>query len=232
MRLTPLGDRAVIIEVATTIGDAAHALVLAVMKRLTTDPFAGMVELVPAFTSVAVYYDPAVVARTSGGATPYAHVEAEIRTRLDRLDAAALDEGRDIEIPVTYGGELGPDLEEVARHAGLTEDEVVAIHSGASYRVYMIGFNPGFPYLGGLDDRLATPRRSTPRTLVPASSVGIGGPQTGIYPLDSPGGWQIIGRTPLRLFRPDRDPPTLLEVGDRVRFRRIDRDEFAELQSR
>jgi inhibitor of KinA len=123
-----------------------------------------------------------------------------------------------VELPVCYGGEFGPDLEEVAARCGLSAAEVMARHSTAEYRVYMLGFSPGFPYLGGLDPAIAAPRRETPRLRVPAGSVGIAGMQTGIYPQESPGGWQIIGRTPGRLFRPDRAEPCLLGPGDRLRF--------------
>jgi inhibitor of KinA len=137
---------------------------------------------------------------------------------------------RPIEIPVCYGGEFGVDLQFVAEHNGMTADEVVAIHCGATYRVHMLGFAPGFPYLGGMSERIATPRRNTPRLKVAAGSVGIAGPQTGVYPLETPGGWQIIGRTPLALFRPAENPPTLLSPGDFVRFRPITSEEFTALR--
>jgi inhibitor of KinA len=146
---------------------------------------------------------------------------------LSPLDITGLPTARLVEIDVCYGGEFGPDLEEVARLRGLSVDEVVRIHSTGDYLVYMIGFSPGFPYLGGLDSRIATPRRAAPRTLVPAGSVGIGGDQTGVYPIASPGGWQLIGRTPQQIFVVSREPPTLIQAGDRVRFRSISADEFA-----
>lgn len=136
------------------------------------------------------------------------------------------DIGRFVEIPVCYDGEFGPDLADVARHTGLSVEEVIARHSAVEYRVHCLGFAPGFPYLGGLPPELATPRRATPRQGVPAGSVAIGGAQTGIYPQSSPGGWNVIGRTPLRLFDADREPPALLKAGDRVRFRPITRGEF------
>ena len=126
-----------------------------------------------------------------------------------------------------YGGEYGPDLEEVARHNGLSVDEVIALHSGGEYLVYMIGFAPGFPYLGGMSERIAMPRRSSPRAQIPVGSVGIAGMQTGVYPIETPGGWQLIGRTPLALFRPEENPPSLLQAGNKVRFRPISADEFA-----
>jgi inhibitor of KinA len=135
-----------------------------------------------------------------------------------------------VEIPVCYGGEFGADLDFVAKHANLTPGEVIEIHSAADYLVHMIGFAPGFPYLGGMSSKIAAPRRSSPRLKVPAGSVGIAGEQTGIYPLETPGGWQLIGRTPLALFRPEQDPPTLLQPGDIVRFRPITPQQFRELK--
>jgi inhibitor of KinA len=136
---------------------------------------------------------------------------------------------RPVEIPVCYDREFAPDLEEVARHAQISTKEVVDLHTGAEYRVACIGFVPGFPFLAGLPKTLATPRRATPRKEIPPGSVGIGGAQTGIYPLRSPGGWNLIGRTPLKLFEPAKDPPTVLCAGDRVRFRAITRQEFESL---
>jgi allophanate hydrolase subunit 1 len=136
---------------------------------------------------------------------------------------------RTVDIPVCYGGEFGPDLDEVAELCGLTAVEVVALHAGGEYLAYMIGFAPGFPYLGGLPDQLVVPRKAAPRLHVPAGSVGLAGKQTGVYPQDSPGGWQIIGRTPIRLFTPERTPPTLLQAGDVVRFRAISCEEYGRL---
>jgi KipI family sensor histidine kinase inhibitor len=177
-----------------------------------------VIDIVPAYTTVAVHYDAATLARTRGDA--YAQVCAELGRCISRYDGVPVpaDEGRLVEIPVRYGGADGPDLDDVARVTSLRPDDVVAMHAGCEYRVYMIGFAPGFPYLAGLPRRLAMPRRAVPRTHVPAGSVGIAGGQTGIYPLATPGGWQIIGRTDVQLFRPSADPPTLLRLGDRVRF--------------
>jgi inhibitor of KinA len=228
--LSPLGDRALLIRVGTTIDAATHRRVRAVCARLDAHSVPGMIELVPAFTSVAVHYDPARVqedSRTAGEA-PYARFAASIAAQLGEAGDEALPSARTVEIPVCYGGAFGPDLDEVARTHSLAADDVVRLHSEATYSVYMLGFAPGFAYLGGLPPEIATPRRDQPRTAVPAGSVGIGGSQTGIYPLASPGGWQIIGRTPLRLFDAIRTPPTLLAVGDAVRFRVIAPAEFHE----
>jgi inhibitor of KinA len=137
-----------------------------------------------------------------------------------------------VDIPVCYGGDYGPDLDAVSFHTGLSTEEVVAIHGEPDYLVYMIGFAPGFPYLGGMSERLASPRRESPRAKIPPGSVGIAGSQTGVYPIETPGGWQLIGRTPLRLFRPERDEPSLLRTGDRVRFHAIERAEYRDLLER
>jgi KipI family sensor histidine kinase inhibitor len=145
------------------------------------------------------------------------HVGQRLLDQWKRIDVGQLG-GRDIDIPVVYGGADGPDLEVVAKHTGLSIDEVIRRHSAGKYVVYFIGFLPGFAYMGGLEPQLATPRRDEPRLSIPAGSVGIGGEQTGIYPLSSPGGWQLLGRTSLTLFDPGQNPPTLLRPGDRVRF--------------
>jgi len=213
MRVVPLGDRAVLIQLGSTIDDETHRRVRAVSARLASRTVPGMIEVVPAFASVAVHYDPA--------RAPYIRFAEAVQAALADLGEESLPTPRTVEIPVRYGGEDGPDLGVVAAAHGLSADDVVRLHSAATYRVYMLGFAPGFPYLGGLPESLATPRRAEPRTTVPAGSVGIGGSQTGIYPLTTPGGWQIIGRTSLSLFDALRMPPTLLAIGDIVRFRAV-----------
>jgi inhibitor of KinA len=223
-RITPLGDRGILIQLGERIDETTHRRVRAVSARLASQPVAATIDVVPAYASVAVHYDPALVPNELGGAnapSPYERFAAAIDATLEDLTTETLPEPRVVEIPVSYGGELGPDLTEVARRHDLSEEEVVRLHSGARYLVYMLGFAPGFAYLGGLPEALATPRRPEPRTAVPAGTVGIGGSQTGIYPLVSPGGWQLIGRTSVRLFDPRRDPPALLAVGDIVRFRAV-----------
>jgi inhibitor of KinA len=221
MDLCPLGDRALLIQLGSSIDDATHRRVRAVCARLDAERIAGMMELVPAYASVAVHYEPAAVPDDGTGRSPYERFASAVEGALGALDESALPEPRRVEIPVCYGGAFGPDLEEVARLHAMSADDVVRLHSGATYRVYMLGFAPGFAYLGGLPETIATPRRAEPRTSVPAGSVGIGGSQTGVYPLASPGGWQLIGRTPLKLFDASREPPTLLAAGDIVTFRPI-----------
>lgn len=221
---TPLGDRAVVVHLGDAIDDASFQRVRALARRLEREPFAGLAEFVPAYTTVTVYYDPLQLALEDACAA--------IGRLLSNESPLEDEPTRLVEIPVCYGGEFGEDLEHVANHTGLTSDEVIRLHSSAEYRVHMLGFVPGFPYLGGMPPQLATPRRSSPRLVTPAGSVGIAGEQTGIYPLETPGGWQLIGRTPLRLFRPDENPPTLLRAGDRVRFHSITPAEYDALRPR
>jgi inhibitor of KinA len=191
----------------------------------------GVSDVVPAFSSLVVHYDPS---RVSGpGVLPYDRICAAIvrcaesAKLVQRRAPKRVVEDRLVEIPVCYGGEFGPDLADVARQAKLSPEEVIKRHSKVEYVVQAIGFVPGFPYLSGLPERLHTPRRPTPREFVPAGSVGIGGAQTGVYPLATPGGWNVIGRTPSTLFRPTDEPPALLRIGDKVLFRPITLEEFA-----
>jgi inhibitor of KinA len=177
----------------------------------------------PAYCSVLVSFDP----RKSSPST----VEDYLVSLIQRIESTSLPPQRSVEIPVCYGGERGPDLADVAAHNSCSPDDVVRIHSSGEYLVYFLGFSPGFPYMGGLSPKIATPRLATPRTRVPAGSVAIGGSQTGVYPVSSPGGWRIIGRTPLRLFRPNEQPPVLLQMGDIVHFTPITYEEFAQLMS-
>jgi inhibitor of KinA len=221
MTLSPLGDAALVLEFGHEIDEAALARVRALTTSLESDLPAGVTDIVPAFASVTVFYDLAQ-------AGSYEQLCAELKTRAARAASRPpFETARLVEIPVCYGGEFGSDLDDVAAHAGLAADEAVALHSGVEYRVHAIGFAPGFPYLGGLPARLHMPRRATPRIEVPAGTVGIGGAQTGVYPLATPGGWNLIGRTPLALFRAQEDPPALLRAGDSVKFRPISAKEFA-----
>jgi inhibitor of KinA len=222
MHFSPLGDQAVTITIGTSIDEATHRRVRAIVARLDRDKPAGMVDRVAAFASVTVHYDPAAVQ----GDAPYDRFVATLTSLLGDVEDEALPPARLVEIPVCYGGELGPDIGDVASRHDMTEDDVVSIHTAGDYLVYMVGFMPGFAYLGGLDSRIATPRRSAPRKAVPAGAVGIGGEQTGVYPMVSPGGWNLIGRTPRAIFDSNRNEPSLLATGDRVRFRPISRAEF------
>ncbi len=221
-RFATLSDRALVVHLGDQIDTAMFRAVRSMSRQLEANPPAGMVEVVPAFTTVAVYYDPLC--------TSEAELTSHINGLESLLDSTAEPPPRIVEIPVCYGGEFGSDLEFVAKHARISTSEVIEVHSAADYLVHMIGFAPGFPYLGGMSSKISTPRRSSPRLKIPAGSVGIAGDQTGIYPLETPGGWQLIGRTPLELFQPNQDPPTLLQAGDVVRFRSISPQQFRELQ--
>ena len=219
MRFKPAGDSALVIIFGDRIDEKINKKVHAVANAIEKASPDWLVEVVPTYTSVYVYYDP---------------LKLSYRNILDAIKPFLLVEPKEerpriVEIPTAYGGEFGPDIEFVAKHNGLTVEEVIEIHSKPLYRVYMLGFTPGFAYLGGMDERIATPRLEKPRLKVPAGSVGIAGKQTGIYPIESPGGWRLIGRTPLRLFTPEKDPPTLLQPGDYVRFVPISEEEFWEI---
>lgn len=225
MKLEPLGDSAVVATLGSGIDPGTLASVLACSEAIAAARGRGIVDVVAAYSTVTVFYDPAQFAPSAGGA--YAQVCRFLESCGPRPGTRGrTPEARRVEIPVCYGGELGPDLGAVAERAGLGGADAAALHAGADYLVYAIGFTPGFPYLGGLPAPLHTPRRDTPRARVPAGSVGIGGAQTGVYPLASPGGWQIIGRTPLALFRPAENPAALLRPGDLVRFRSITQAQF------
>ncbi|UUZ93599.1 5-oxoprolinase subunit PxpB [Paenibacillus sp. P25] len=209
LHIAPLGDRAVVVQFGSGIDRVTHGKVQALCSRLEQCPFPGMIEIVPAFASVTIYYDPMLLSGPSarrygrsGGGSAFDKVSALLESMVSELGPEAHGSSRVVRIPVCYGGELGPDLAEVARHNGLSEEEVIEIHSSQDYLVYMIGFAPGFPYLGGMSEKIVTPRRSSPRLAIPTGSVGIGGNQTGVYPISTPGGWQLIGRTPVAVIPP------------------------------
>ena len=210
IRIVPAGDAAVLIELGDAIDPQINRRVHSLADLLMQSPPRGIGEAVPAYASLLLHYDPAVL--------DYAEAIHWVEAQVSQVGLAQTPEPRLVELPTLYGGEHGPDLSFVAQAHGLTEEQVIRLHSSATYTVYMMGFTPGFGYLGGLPESLATPRLEKPRTRIRAGSVGIAGSQTGVYPIDSPGGWRIIGFTPLRLFDPLRQPPTLLSAGDRVRF--------------
>jgi inhibitor of KinA len=217
-RIVPAGDCAIFVEFEERIDPVVNARTIAFADAIRAANLAGVRDVVPTYRSTAIYYDPL---RTDGDAL-LACVEREaVRPVL-----APGAEGAPVRIPVCYGGDFGPDLPLVAAFANADEDEVVRLHSAATYRVFMLGFVPGFAYLGIVDNRIAMPRRSTPRVRVPSGTVGIGGIQTGIYPAETPGGWQLIGRTPLKPFDASRDNPFLLKAGDSVQFYAIERREY------
>lgn len=212
-----MGDRGLLVELGEGISTEVNLRVQALAQAVEAASIPGVVEVTPAYRSLLVVYDPLCVDRE------------ELVRRIAALgrnpEAGAAAAARSVTIPVVYGGERGPDLEEAARLAGIMPEELVRLHTGTLYRVFMIGFTPGFPYMGELPEKLSVPRRVTPRTRVPKGSVAIAQRQTGIYPVDSPGGWQIIGWTPLELFDPRREPPALLAMGDAVRFVAVEAEE-------
>ena len=217
------GDSAINVAFGRSISAEASMLVSAAAEALESNPVKGITELVPTFCSLMVCYDPLVIR--------FDELCDAVKTRLQNLTGTFSSVKRTYEIPVCYGGEHGPDIQTVADNAGISIEEVIKIHSAHDYRIDMLGFLPGFAYLGGLDPRIHTPRLATPRTCIPAGSVGIGGAQTGIYPLASPGGWQIIGNSPARPYDPNRETPILYSAGDYLRFVPISESEFHNIES-
>jgi inhibitor of KinA len=235
MEITPLGDAALIVRFGEASADPdAESLnaVFNALHKIESAKIPGVVEWAPAYTTIGVFLDPQRV--IGPGVEPEAAFEwiaEQVRKAVSgRKKSHAMAASRLIEIPVCYDPEFGLDLDEVARRIELSPKDVVSLHHGAEYRVACVGFTPGFPFLSGLPARIAVPRRDTPRKEIAAGSVAIGGKQTGVYPIKSPGGWSIIGRTPLRLFDPTKNPPALLRAGDRVRFRSITRSELEHLE--
>jgi len=209
----PMGDRGFLVEVGQEISADVNRRVQELMLRLQQVNLPGVRELAPGYRSLLVVFDPLAIA------------PSELKTRISDVAAwpgrCELPQAKLITVPVFYGGDYGPDLDWVAGHLGISSDEVIRLHTQTIYRVYMIGFTPGYPYMGELPAPLVVPRRSTPRTRVPKGSVGIAQRQTGVYPVESPGGWQIIGWTPIELFDPKRQMPSLLEMGDGVKFEAV-----------
>ena len=222
--ISPVGDRAISIDFGQVIDPTINRHIRQTIERIKELQLEGIIELVPTYCALLVEYD----------AMLYSYSE------ICNIIEPTLEEGMTnttnelvtvVEVPTVYGGEFGPDLSFVASHNHLSEDEVISIHSGTDYLVYMLGFIPGFSYLGGMDSRIATPRLSSPRTVIPAGSVGIAGEQTGTYPSDSPGGWQIIGRTPVTMYDISKAQAALLKAGDYVRYVPIDESEFHRIKA-
>lgn len=222
LRIVPAGDSALIVEFEERIDPAVNVRAIALADAVQRASIAGVRDVVPTYRSVAVYFDPlrvdydALLARLEAGASGVTTPPPD----------ASL-----VRIPVCYGGDLGPDLASVAAFARSSEDEVVRLHTACTYRVFMLGFVAGYAYLGVVDSRIAMPRHSVPRVRVPAGSVGIAGVQTGVYPTETPGGWQLIGRTPVKPFDPHRAEPFLMKAGDSVEFYAITRSEFDKMRN-
>ena len=218
VKILTAGDSSILIQFGNAIDPDINARIAATVQLMKEQHIEGVVDIIPAFCSLLINYDPRVISYD------------EMKTRMEKILSVEIAAGarkkKVFEIPVCYGGAFGPDLPAIAEHAGLTEQEVIDIHTSTDYLIYMLGFLPGFTYLGGLDARIHTPRLANPRIRIPAGSVGIGGSQTGIYPMDSPGGWQLMGLTPVRTYDPDREVPILVEAGDYIRFVPVDRTTY------
>ena len=225
-KILPAGDSAALVEFGDRIDPETNDLVYSLASAVEAASIKGFQELVPTYRSLLVQYDLHAIG--------YEEVSSRLRKIVEQIkppvgngDAAKIV----VKIPVAYGGESGADLQTVAEHSGLSEQDVIGIHSGTDYRVFMLGFAPGFPYLGGMDERIACPRLKTPRVRVPGGSVGIAESQTGVYPNDSPGGWQIIGHTPVKLFDSQANPPAAILPGSLVRFEPVDPDQYQAIAS-
>ena len=216
------GDSALVVEFGSEISPQINERVRGMYLAIEKAAIPGIVSLTPTYRSLLVQYDPLTV--------PYRDMLETLQKLEGSLEKMELPKPNVMEIPTLYGGDCGPDLDFVCRHSGLGRDEVIRIHSSREYLIYMLGFAPGFPYLGGMDERIATPRLKTPRTKINSGSVWIAGQQTGIYPLASPGGWQLIGRTPILLYDPQRNPPILYRTGDYLKFVPVSEKEYAEIE--
>jgi inhibitor of KinA len=221
-RLVPAGEAALLVEFGDTIDPATNRRVHDLLAAVEAARFPEILDLVPTYRSLLVSYDATL--------TTFAALGEKIRSLDQRGTDAPHARRRVVEIPTCYGGSFGPDLSFVADYHHLAPAEVIEIHAGTDYLVYMMGFSPGFTYLGGMSERIATPRLKTPRTAIPAGSVGIAQQQTGIYPVESPGGWQLIGRTPVTLFDPSRVPPVVVEAGDFIRFVPVAEGDYARIE--
>lgn len=217
-KFIPAGDKSLVMEFGNSISPKINAKIRNMVEALDEAELMGIMEIIPTYRSILIIYEPLII--------KYKELIDSLKKMEKSLGNTGSGEARIVELPTVYGGEYGPDIEFVAEHNNLTTEEVIKIHSSTDYLLYMLGFTPGFGYLGGMSDEIETPRLQVPRTKIPAGSTGIAGKQTGIYPIDSPGGWQLIGRTPVRLYDPLSDPPVLLNAGDLVRFVPVDEEEY------
>lgn len=218
IRFLMAGDSALVAEFGNAITPEINARIRAFNIALEQRKLPGVLELLPTYRSVLIQYDPEIIGTEI--------LKARLSEIAQNLDTIAIPSAQVVELPVLYGGEMGPDLDFVAEHAGLSPEQVIRLHTEPEYLIYMLGFTPGFTYLGGLNEKIHTPRLAQPRVKIPGGSVGIAGSQTGVYPIDSPGGWQLIGRTPVKLYDPNRAEPILPRAGQYIKFRAIDQAEF------
>jgi inhibitor of KinA len=228
----PLGDSAITIDFGNTIDESVNRKVMSLFCQLKKHAFTGMIEAVPAYSSLTIHYNVPAVKKIAKDQLAYDWVKTNIETFIIQNEGEPESKSRLMRIPVCYDKEYGYDLDAIAFTKKLSIEEIIQLHTAETYKVYLLGFLPGFPYMATLNEKLTMPRRSQPRLSLPAGSVGIAGRQTGIYPLDSPGGWQIVGRTPLQMFNAHDENPTLLRVGDTIQFHSITADEFKDHQGR
>ncbi len=221
----PLGDQALTIQFGEIINEASNKRVMQLFNQLQINPIKGVKDIIPAYASLTICYDCSVIYNSSSTISTFEWMKEQIIKHLQSVKEIA-SSNRFIHIPVCYDFSLAPDLQEISTTLGISAEEIIKIHCATTYSVYMIGFLPGFPYMASVDEQIRINRKSTPRTIVPKGSVGIAGEQTGIYPLDSPGGWQLIGQTPLNIFDVFKEIPCLLQPGDKVQFYSISLNEF------
>jgi KipI family sensor histidine kinase inhibitor len=221
-RYLTAGDRALVVEFGNKISEDINSRVRSMMIAVERENIEGIIEITPTYRSLMIHYNPMKIS--------YSKLLTDLKILEKKLKDIDIPLPEIIEIPVLYNGENGPDIINVAEYNNITTQEVIDIHSSREYLIYMLGFTPGFPYLGGMDERISTPRLGTPRTKINSGSIGIAGSQTGIYPIDSPGGWQIIGKTPLNLYDAFRDPPILLDPGNYIKFVPVNLSEYNSIE--
>lgn len=222
IKIMPAGDSSMLIQFGNEIKVETNEQITSVIRLMKDQHIEGVIDMIPAFCSLLINYDLRMI--------QYETLEQRMKQLVKLEVSEEANTKRIIEIPVCYGKEFGPDIETVAKRAGMSVEEVIKLHTSNDYLIYMLGFMPGFCFLGGLDERIHTPRLANPRIKIPAGSVGIGGAQTGIYPLDSPGGWQLLGRTPVKVYDAEREEPIIYQAGDYVRFVPVDEVEYKRIQ--
>jgi len=228
----PLGDNAILIDFGNELNESINQKLLAIFRKIKEQNIPGVLDVVPAYSSLTIHYDVMKIFEKAKGRAVFDFITDRVKKIVEDDTEITFEENRKISIPVCYDEEFGIDLSYLADEKNLSVEEVIQLHIDKAYRVYMIGFLPGFAYMGEVDQKIQIPRKENPRTQIEAGSVGIAGGQTGIYPLQSPGGWQIIGRTPLQLFNKEKTEPVLLQPGDQIKFYPISKHEFRNYQGR